>query len=88
MSFLRPIQWYHSQADPIWPDGTLNVPTITIFSGLLVSLMNTGGGGGGGDFINWWRNLKGKVSSYEEMRECSVIYEKFFLWALTFGGIC
>ncbi len=22
MSFLRPIQWYHSQADPIWPDGT------------------------------------------------------------------
>ncbi len=23
MSFLRPIQWYHSQADPIWPDGTL-----------------------------------------------------------------
>jgi hypothetical protein len=23
MSFLRPIQWYHSQADPIWTDGTL-----------------------------------------------------------------
>jgi hypothetical protein len=22
MSFLRPIQWYHYQADPIWPDGT------------------------------------------------------------------
>ncbi len=22
MSFLRPIQLYHSQADPIWPDGT------------------------------------------------------------------
>jgi hypothetical protein len=22
MSFSRPIQWYHSQADPIWPDGT------------------------------------------------------------------
>ncbi len=22
MSFLRPIQWYHSHADPIWPDGT------------------------------------------------------------------
>ncbi len=20
MSFSRPIQWYHSHADPIWPD--------------------------------------------------------------------
>ncbi len=23
MSFSRPIQWYHSHADPIWPDGTV-----------------------------------------------------------------
>jgi hypothetical protein len=22
MFFTRPIQWYHSHADPIWPDGT------------------------------------------------------------------
>ncbi len=22
MSFSRPNQWYHSHADPIWPDGT------------------------------------------------------------------
>ncbi len=22
MSFSRPIQWFHSHADPIWPDGT------------------------------------------------------------------
>ncbi len=22
MSFSRPIQWYHSHADSIWPDGT------------------------------------------------------------------
>jgi hypothetical protein len=22
MSFSRPIQWYHSHADPIWPDST------------------------------------------------------------------
>ncbi len=22
MSFSRPTQWYHSHADPIWPDGT------------------------------------------------------------------
>jgi hypothetical protein len=22
MSFSRPIHWYHSHADPIWPDGT------------------------------------------------------------------
>jgi hypothetical protein len=25
MSFSRPIQWYHSHADPNWPDGTFNV---------------------------------------------------------------
>ncbi len=25
MCFLRPIQWYHSHADPIWPDGTLKI---------------------------------------------------------------
>jgi hypothetical protein len=23
MFFSRPIQWYHSHADPIWPDSTL-----------------------------------------------------------------
>jgi hypothetical protein len=22
MSFSRPFQWYHSHADPIWPNGT------------------------------------------------------------------
>ncbi len=25
MSFLRPIQWYHYYADPIWPDGTFKI---------------------------------------------------------------
>ncbi len=24
MFFSSPIQWYHSHADPIWPDGTFN----------------------------------------------------------------
>jgi hypothetical protein len=24
MSFSRPVQWYHSHADPIWPDVTFN----------------------------------------------------------------
>ncbi len=24
MSFSRPIQWYHSHADTIWPDGSFN----------------------------------------------------------------
>ncbi len=28
MSFLRPIQWYHSHADPIWPDGTFKLRTV------------------------------------------------------------
>jgi hypothetical protein len=32
MSFLRPIQWYHSHADPIWPDGTLKDPTHRSFT--------------------------------------------------------
>ncbi len=27
MSFSRPIQWYHSHADPIWPDGNFNKQT-------------------------------------------------------------
>jgi hypothetical protein len=39
MSFSRPIQWYHSHVDPIWPDGTFNGPwpfklQKTILSGL------------------------------------------------------
>ena len=25
MSFSRPFQWYHSHADPIWPDGTFKM---------------------------------------------------------------
>jgi hypothetical protein len=25
MFFSKPIQWYHSHADPIWPDGTFKV---------------------------------------------------------------
>jgi hypothetical protein len=25
MSFLRAFQWYHSHADPIWPDGTFKI---------------------------------------------------------------
>jgi hypothetical protein len=29
MSFLRPIQWYHSKADPIWWDATFNLRSIT-----------------------------------------------------------
>jgi hypothetical protein len=26
MSFLMPIQWYHSHVDPIWQDGTFKEP--------------------------------------------------------------
>jgi hypothetical protein len=29
MSFPRPIQWYHSHADLIWPDGTFKAQTYT-----------------------------------------------------------
>ncbi len=31
MSFLRPIQWYHSKADPFWPDGTFKVKLLRNF---------------------------------------------------------
>ncbi len=27
MFFSKPMQWYHSHADPIWPDGTFNMVT-------------------------------------------------------------
>jgi hypothetical protein len=30
MCFLRPIQWYHSQAAPIWPDGTFNAQSMPV----------------------------------------------------------
>ncbi len=29
MFFSRPIQWYHSHADPIWLDGTFNLSINT-----------------------------------------------------------
>ncbi len=28
MSFSRPVQWYHSHADPIWPDGTFKAEIV------------------------------------------------------------
>ncbi len=28
MSSSRPYQWYHSEADPIWPDGTIKDKTL------------------------------------------------------------
>jgi hypothetical protein len=30
MSFLKPIQWYHSPADPIWPNGTFKDQELRI----------------------------------------------------------
>ncbi len=32
MSFSRPIHWYHSHADPIWPDGTFKFPVPFIMA--------------------------------------------------------
>jgi hypothetical protein len=32
MSFSRPIQWYHSNADPVWPDCTFKfIFLLTIY---------------------------------------------------------
>jgi hypothetical protein len=30
MSFSRPIHWYHSPADPIWPGGTVKLGNFII----------------------------------------------------------
>jgi hypothetical protein len=35
MSFSRPIQWYQSHVDPIWPDGTFNFEDVT--SGMIAT---------------------------------------------------
>ncbi len=44
MSFLRPFQWYHSQADPIWPDGTFKVAYNDIDSAESEVRFQDGGG--------------------------------------------
>ncbi len=59
MSFSRPIQWYHSHEDPIWPDGTFNLFLNTAWINnhevtLKVAIKTltgvaTGGGEGGGE---------------------------------------
>ncbi len=33
MSFSRPIQWYQSLADPIWPDSTIKTTEIGVEMG-------------------------------------------------------
>jgi len=42
MSFSRPIQWYHSPADPIWPDGTFKDRKSTIINKNVVTNNNMG----------------------------------------------
>jgi hypothetical protein len=44
MSFSRPIQWYHSHADPIWPDGTFKYASyvqVRTPTALLLGLLRT-----------------------------------------------
>jgi hypothetical protein len=38
MSFSRPIQWYHSYADPIWPDGTFNQFHFILYQKVVLKL--------------------------------------------------
>ncbi len=44
MSFLRPFQWYLSQADLIWPDGTFKVAYSDIDSEESEVIFQDGGG--------------------------------------------
>jgi hypothetical protein len=37
MFFSRPIQWYHSHVDPIWPDGTFNIAFLGPLNHTLVT---------------------------------------------------
>jgi hypothetical protein len=39
MVFTRPIQWYHSHADPIWLDGTFKVHKCKIFRLMIFTLI-------------------------------------------------
>ncbi len=40
MSFSRPVQRYHSYADPIWPDGTYKNKTADLWDVLGVDAVN------------------------------------------------
>ncbi len=43
MSFLRPIQWYHSHVDTIWPDGTFNQRKYKWLSRTVCLFLTNGG---------------------------------------------
>ncbi len=40
MSFSRLVQWYHSHADPIWPDGTYKDKLADLWDVLGVDAVN------------------------------------------------
>ncbi len=51
MSFSRPIQWYHSNADPIWADCTFNfifLLTIDLLKSKMVECQAPAAHGAGG----------------------------------------
>jgi hypothetical protein len=39
MSFSRPIQWYYSHVDPIWPDGTFKKTTIFLAADVFTEIL-------------------------------------------------
>jgi hypothetical protein len=55
MSFTRPIQWYHSHADPICPDGTFKVLHFRHHPVLLPNIKAQGG------ITRWTINLPNKL---------------------------
>ncbi len=40
MFFSRAIQWYHSHADPVWPEGTLKALAAHLIEGPRVDLFD------------------------------------------------
>ncbi len=41
MSFSRLIQWYHSHADPIWPDGTFKYECLVFYASMCLFVRST-----------------------------------------------
>ncbi len=75
MSFLRPMQRYHSQADPIWPDGTFN-RCVNSFNFLYSSWM-------------WILLLYTKISNFaSDVSQYKIIFLNCLIWHLLSQELC
>ncbi len=66
MSFLRPIQWYPSRADPIWPYDTLNF--VYFFFLVFPSML----------LLRYWKWFHGSVNTTTAIEPLSSTFHIFF----------